>query len=89
MPQGTNQITLEIIAESGTGTAGTVLAAGTVPPVRYRREYTDEESGVTYLEMTQTGCIEDLYEEFKDQVPKRDISTPMPPHTFCMLLCQC
>ena len=42
----------------------------------------DEETGTTYLELTQKGCIIDLYEEFKDMVPKRKVSTPMPASTF-------
>ena len=42
----------------------------------------DEESGVTYHVLTQTGCVEDLYNEYKDQIPKREISTPMPACTF-------
>lgn len=42
----------------------------------------DPDTGVVYLELTQSGCIEDLYNEFKDQVPKRPVSTPMPNGTF-------
>ena len=37
---------------------------------------------VLYLELTQRGCIDDLYNEFKDQVPKRAVTTPMPAGTF-------
>ena len=43
---------------------------------------TDPETGVVYLELTQSGCITDLYEEFEDQVPKRPVTTPMPDKTF-------
>ena len=42
----------------------------------------DEETGVLHHVLTQRGCIEDLYEEYKDQVPKREITTPMPATTF-------
>ena len=42
----------------------------------------DPETGIVYHELTQSGCISDLYEEFKDQVPKKPVSTPMPAGTF-------
>jgi hypothetical protein len=40
--------------------------------------------GVVYHELTQSGCVNDLFEEFKDSVPKRAI-TPMPDNTFLSL----
>ena len=47
-----------------------------------RTTTTDPDTGVVYLELSQRGCIDDLYNEFKDQVPKRAVSTPMPSGTF-------
>ena len=46
-----------------------------------RRKWTDE-NGVTFLEMTQQKSVDDLYEEFKDQLPKRAVSTPFPDKCF-------
>ena len=40
--------------------------------------------GVVYHELTQSGCVNDLFEEFKDSVPKKAI-TPMPDNTFLSL----
>ena len=40
--------------------------------------------GVTYHELTQKGCVTDLFEEFKDIVPKK-ASAPMPDGTFLSL----
>lgn len=40
--------------------------------------------GVTHHELTQKGCITDLFEEFKDSVPKK-ASAPMPDGTFLSL----
>ena len=47
-----------------------------------RKTRKDESTGITYHELTQSGCVCDLYEEFKDQVPKREVKTPMPDKTF-------
>ena len=30
------------------------------------------------MELTQLGCITDLYEDFKHMIPKRKVTTPMP-----------
>ena len=35
-----------------------------------RTTTTDPDSGIVYLELSQRGCIDDLYNEFKDQVPQ-------------------
>jgi hypothetical protein len=40
--------------------------------------------GVTYHELTQKGCVTDLFEEFKDVVPKK-AAAPMPDGTFLSL----
>ena len=42
----------------------------------------DPDTGIVYHELTQRGCIDELFAEFKDQVPKRPVSTPMPAGTF-------
>ena len=40
--------------------------------------------GVTYHELTQKGCILDLFEEFKDEIPAK-ANTPMPDGSFLSL----
>ena len=42
----------------------------------------DEETGVTYVELTQRACVEELYNEFKDELPEKHQETPMPPDCF-------
>jgi hypothetical protein len=42
----------------------------------------DEKTDTTYHEFTQTGCITDLYNEYKDQLPAEKADTPMPAGTF-------
>ena len=42
----------------------------------------DEDTGVTYVEMTQRGCITDLYEEYKTEMPKKNRETPVPENCF-------
>ena len=42
----------------------------------------DEDTDTTFHELTQKGCITDLYNEYKDQLPKGAANTPMPAGTF-------
>ena len=42
----------------------------------------DEETGVTYIELTQRACVEELYNEFKDELPEKHQETPVPPDCF-------
>ena len=42
----------------------------------------DKENDITYHELTQSGCVTDLYEEFKNELPKKIAKTPMPEKTF-------
>ena len=42
----------------------------------------DEDTGITYVEMTQRGCITDLYEEYKTEMPKKHRETPVPENCF-------
>lgn len=46
---------------------------------------TDPDSGVTYLELTQQGCITDQFEEYKDDMPHANRQTPMPDKCFLSL----
>ena len=45
---------------------------------------TTTQDGVTYHELTQRGCVVELFEEFKDSVPKK-ATTPMPDGAFLSL----
>ena len=46
-----------------------------------RRKWTDE-NGVTHLEMTQQKSVDELYEEYRDQLPKISRKTPFPDKVF-------
>jgi hypothetical protein len=42
----------------------------------------DPDTGVTYIEMTQTACIDSLYEEYKTELPKKACEEPVPKGCF-------
>jgi hypothetical protein len=47
-----------------------------------RKTRYDEKEDVYYHELTQSGCITDLYKEFESEMPKKTATTPMPEKTF-------
>ena len=48
-----------------------------------RKKWIDE-NGVTHLEMTQQKSVDELYEEYRDQLPKISRKTPFLIRFFCL-----
>jgi hypothetical protein len=47
-----------------------------------RKITVDPDTGVKHVVITQSGCVDTLYEEFKDQLPKKPAETPIPEGCF-------